>query len=138
MQGGHDVGVDLRDHLRNRRQAVAQRGQDLTLAHQAMVDVLLDPRRPVFDDRPVRRVDPANVQPLESLQRAHVVEQVAVAGRDDRRGSGQHHVAREQRLLLHEVVAEMVRGVARRVDDDERGAVGLDFLAVAQIVDRLG
>src|SRR5438874_3819347 len=101
-----------------------------------MVDVLLDPAGTVLDDRPVRRVDPANPERLESRERIHVVEKISVAGRDDRRGSGENHVAREQRLFLDEVKAEVVGGVTGGVNGDQGGAVALDLLAVTQIMDR--
>ena len=52
--------------------------------------------------------------------------EVAVLLGDHRGGAAQDQVAGEERPLLGQVVAEVVRGVPRRVDGHQRDAVGLD------------
>src|SRR5256886_13297573 len=90
-----------------------------------MRDVLGDPSLGIVDDGAVGRINAAQLERLQATQRRHVVEQVAVVRGNDGRRATQHDVTGEERLLLGQVVAQMIGGVTRRVDGHERDAVTL-------------
>src|SRR3989304_2817998 len=81
----------------------------------------------------VSGVDPMDVEVEETPERGQVVAEVPVVGGDDSRRPAQDHVAREERLLLDEVEAEVVGGVAGRVDGGERGTVAVHGLPLAPV-----
>ena len=109
-----NVGVQHVDHSpRSRMTADRTALEHLRLALQAMVEVRLEERLRVGDrgavGRPQRRVVAAH----HLAQRVDVGAHVAVGRRHDRRAPPHHVVAGEQRLLLVEGVAHVVRRVAR-------------------------
>ena len=115
MQRFRIGGVDAPDHLRDAREPLAERLEDLRLALVAVRDVLADLRLAVGDPRAVRRIDRARRLREQALERAQVVEQVAALGGDHGGADAEHVVAREERPFLLEHEAEMVLGVAGRV-----------------------
>ena len=137
VQHGRHVHVDARDDRGNRLDAVGQGLEDLPLAQHPVLEILGDLRGAVLDDGAVGGIDPPHVHLLEPPQRVEIIEQVAVVRGDHRRRAAEDHVAREERLLLDEVVAEVIGGVTRRVDRHQRRAVAVDGLAGAQVIDRL-
>ena len=92
------------------------------LALEPVGDVALDDRPGRLEHRAVGRVDALDVEREDPPERGEVVAEVAVVGRDHGRRAAQDQVAREEGPLLLEVVAEVVRGVARRVERVERDA----------------
>src|SRR6266542_6902693 len=56
-----DVGVDPADHVGNGLEPVAERFEDLPLAREPVVDVLLDPSGAVLDHRAVGGIDATDV-----------------------------------------------------------------------------
>ncbi len=95
------------------RRAGPERRQDRNLSLTAMMDERAQP--PLrFGDR-AAVAGPVNpfVTAAELLERGHVGAHRPVGRRDDRRRPGHHMVAGEQRLLLEERKAQMVRAVTR-------------------------
>ena len=96
---------------RMRGDAVREARLDLLLALDAVGDERLDVRLRRRDGRAVRR-PVERVVPLEQqVQARHVVLHVAVGRRDDARRPAHHVVPGEERPLLAQLVADMVRRV---------------------------
>ena len=83
-------------------------------------------------------IDAPDAERLHAAERRHVVGEVAVLVGDHAGGAVQDQVAAEERALFLEVIAEVVGGVPRRVDGDERHAVALHHLSVSEIGGALG
>src|SRR5216683_7407158 len=133
-----NLRVDRLDHVGDGARAVAEGGQDLPLALETMVDVLLDLGRGIVDHRPVGRIDPLGAEGLHAAQRVHVVAQITVLIGDDAGGATQDEIAGEEGALLFEEVAQVVRGVAGRVNGPEPDAIAFDDLSVLQVRGPLG
>ena len=80
--------------------------------------------------RPVDGVVPHLATGDQLVQAGDIVRHVAVGRRDDGGRPAHDMVAAEQRILLLEVKAQMVRGVARCKDGLDGPAVALDHVAV--------
>ena len=123
VQLRRNVRVDGGEQLRGGRRAeLFERRDDLGLAPQAMRD---DRRhrlaRPRHQEAVARR-EPVELEIEQRAQRRDVRRHVAVGRIDDDRRRLHHVVAGEERLLLLEQVAEVVAGVAGRVDRRSDGS----------------
>src|SRR4029077_818590 len=111
-----DVVPHLREEGAPRALPAIERGDQPALSHQTVLDVLGDLRLRVVDLGPMTGVEDLEIQPLQTLQGAHVVEQRAacVAWPDDRGAKAEDQIPGEARLA--EQGAEVVCGVPRGRD----------------------
>ena len=99
---------------------------------RAVVQVVLDDGTRLLDHVAVARAQTREPQLLEPVQRGEVLRHVATAARaHDRDDAVEHGVAREERPLLLEQEAEMVRRVTGRVEHLQAELGALDRVAVA-------
>ncbi len=108
-----------------------EHADDLRLPLGAMGEVLVDARPWVFDHVAVTRQDLREAELAQAFERREVLDHVAATRRcDHARGAVEHGVAREQRPLLVEVEAEVVRRMPRRVQHLEAELGALDHRAL--------
>jgi uncharacterized delta-60 repeat protein len=106
--------------------AALEGGEQATLAHLAVLDVLGELDGGVSDPGTVAGRHQLDLLALEQAQRIHVGGERAIAGRDDRRAEPEHEVAAEADAVLAEE-ADVVGGVAGGGEDAQAG-VGLAAL----------
>ena len=101
----------------------------------AMLQILVDQRRDVLDDRSVAGEKPGGREIADAAQRREVFREVAaLAGGDDDRSSTPGEIAAVEVARLFVEEAEVVRRVAGRVQRDQPRVAGGDDLAVAAAV----
>ena len=131
--------VDRRHHLGDGAVAGGEAVEDRGLALAAVMGErahhpLRLGHRPAVP-RPVQRL----VAPAELVERGHEVAHRAVGRADERGRPGHDVVGREQRALLRQREAEVVRHVPRRLDRLEAPARPLDRVALGELeVGRVG
>ena len=130
---GVDVRVDLGDEVVDLGGAVGGEGVvDGLLADEAVLDVPVDDLVRVLDEAAVAGRDRAQaLDGADAGQRVEVGGHVAVGRADDDGGAVHDVVAGEEHALLGQVVAEVVRRVARRVHGLEPELGGVDGVALA-------
>ncbi len=128
---GVDVHVDHLDQAVDGGRALPlEGGEDGGLALDPVGDVVLEDGLRVLDDVAVARCDLAQAHAAHPLERVEVGGHVAVGRTDHHRRALHDVVAGEERVLLLELVAEVVRRVAGGVDGGEAELRRLDLEAV--------
>ena len=67
-----------------------------------------------------------------SLERVHVIQQIATGCGDDRRADAEDVVAGDKRIVLLDREAKVIDGVPRRVERAQRGALGANNRTVGE------